>query len=65
VCQISRDETLDNKPILALSENALKLIYGNVEFQNFPGEDPRFKGREREGGKSGRKKRGGEGRRRG
>jgi hypothetical protein len=24
-----------------LSENALKLTYGNVEFQNFPGEDPR------------------------
>jgi hypothetical protein len=43
-----------------LSENALKLTYGNVEFHNFPGEDPRFKGREREGGKSGRKQRGGE-----
>jgi hypothetical protein len=27
----------------------------------FSGEDPRFKGREREGGKSGREKRGGEG----
>jgi hypothetical protein len=24
-----------------LSENALKSTYGNVEFQNFPGEDPR------------------------
>jgi hypothetical protein len=23
-----------------LSENALKLAYGNVEFQNFPAEDP-------------------------
>jgi hypothetical protein len=44
LCQISRDETLDNKPILALSENALKLIYGNVEFQNFPGEDPASRG---------------------
>jgi hypothetical protein len=44
VCQISRDETLDNKPILALSENALKLIYGNVEFQNFLGEDPASRG---------------------
>jgi hypothetical protein len=26
---------------LSLSENALKLTYGNVEFQKFPGEDPR------------------------
>jgi hypothetical protein len=25
---------------LPLSENALKLTYDNVEFQNFPGEDP-------------------------
>jgi hypothetical protein len=49
LCQISGDETLDNKPILALSENALKLIYGNVEFQNFPGEDPASRG-----GKEGR-----------
>jgi hypothetical protein len=65
VCQISRDETLDNKPILALSENALKLIYGNVEFQNFPGEDPASRGGKGKEGKSGRKKRGGEGRRRG
>jgi hypothetical protein len=37
-----------------LFENALKLTYGNVEFKNFPGEDPRSKGREGEGGKSGR-----------
>jgi hypothetical protein len=64
VCQISRDETLDNKPILALSENALKLIYGNVEFQNFPGEDPlqgEGKGRREEW----KKEEGWEGRRRG
>jgi hypothetical protein len=50
---------------LSLSENASKLTYGNVEFQNFPGEEPRtprLKGMEREGEKSGRKKRGGEGR---
>jgi hypothetical protein len=37
-----------------LSGNALKLTYGNVEFQNFPGKNSRtpcFKGRERrEGG---------------
>jgi hypothetical protein len=63
VCQISK--FLATKPLtinqLSLSENALKLTYGNVEFQNFPGRtpDPRSKGREREGGKSGR---GGEGR---
>jgi hypothetical protein len=51
VCQISRDETIDNKPILALSENALKLIYGNVEFQNFLGEDPASSGEKgKEGG---------------
>jgi hypothetical protein len=25
---------------LSLSENALKLAYGNVEFQNFPGRTP-------------------------
>jgi hypothetical protein len=46
--QISRDETLDNKPI-TFSENVLKLTYGNVEFQNFPENPrtPRSKGRER------------------
>jgi hypothetical protein len=46
---------------LSLSESALKLANGNVEFQNFPREDPRnprSKGREREGGRSGREKRG-------
>jgi hypothetical protein len=37
--QIPRDEIPDNKPII-FSENALKLTYGNAEFQNFPGEDP-------------------------
>ena len=31
---------------ISCSENALKLTYSNVEFQNFPGEDPRFQGRE-------------------
>jgi hypothetical protein len=44
-----------------LSENTLKLAYGHVEFQNFSGRtpDPRSKGREiREGGRSGREKRG-------
>ena len=33
---------------ISCSENALKLTYSNVEFQNFPGEDPRtprFQGR--------------------
>jgi hypothetical protein len=25
-----------------LSENSLKLTYGNLEFQNFPGKDPRI-----------------------
>jgi hypothetical protein len=47
---------------LSLSENALKLTYGNVEFQNFPGEDP---GPPLQGeGKGGREewKRGGRGR---
>jgi hypothetical protein len=59
--QISRDKTLDNKP-LSLSENALKLTYGNVEFQNFPGRtpEPPLQGRKREAGQSGREKRGGE-----
>jgi hypothetical protein len=38
---------------LSLSENALKLTYGNVEFQYFLGEDTRapcFKRKEGEGG---------------
>jgi len=36
---------------ISCSENALKLTYSNVEFQNFPGEDPRtprFQGRGRD-----------------
>jgi hypothetical protein len=36
---------------ISCSKSALKLTYSNVEFQNFPGEDPRtprFKGRGRE-----------------
>jgi hypothetical protein len=45
-----------------LSENALKFTYGNVKFQNFPGRTPDPTPR---GGKSGREKRGGEGRGRG
>jgi hypothetical protein len=47
---------------LSLSENALKLTYGIVEFPNFPGRIPGtpLQGRERE--KSGREKRVGEGR---
>jgi hypothetical protein len=52
-----------------LFENALKLTFGNVEFKKISGEDPRTprsKGREREGGKSGRGVgRGGEGEERG
>jgi hypothetical protein len=69
VCQIFK--FLATKPStinqLSLSENALKLTYGNVEFQNFPGEDPgppasrEGKGRREEW----KKKRGGEGRGRG
>jgi hypothetical protein len=42
VCQIFK--FLATKPStisqLSLSENALKLTYGNVEFQNFPGRTP-------------------------
>jgi hypothetical protein len=34
--QISRDETSTINQ-LPLSKNALKVTYGNVEFQNFPG----------------------------
>jgi hypothetical protein len=70
VCKIFK--FLPTKPStinqLPLSENALKLAYGNAEFHNFPGEDPRTprsKGREREGGRSGREKRGGDGEGRG
>ena len=44
----------------------LKLLYNNLEFQNFPGEDPRtplFKGREGEGrGGRGKGREGGRGR---
>jgi hypothetical protein len=29
---------------ICCSENALKLTYSNVEFQNFPGEDPPLPG---------------------
>ena len=39
---------------ISCSENALKLTYSNVEFQNFPEEDPRtprFQGRGGEGGR--------------
>jgi len=44
----------------------LKLTYNNLEFQNFPGEDPLFKGgkgREGRGGEGGERegKEGGEG----
>ena len=49
---------------ISCSENALKLTYSNVEFQNFPGEDPRtprFQGGEGEGGGEGRKREGGRG----
>jgi hypothetical protein len=47
---------------LPLSENALKLTYGSIELQNFPVEDSPLKGREREGGRSGREKKGWDGR---
>jgi hypothetical protein len=42
VCQFSKFLATKLLTInqLSLSENALKLAYGNVEFQNFPGEDP-------------------------
>ena len=52
---------LATKPLtrnhISCSESALKLTYSNVEFQNFPGENPRtprFKGRggEREGSRN-------------
>jgi hypothetical protein len=67
--QNSRDEPFTINQFSSF-QNALKLTYGNVEFKKFPGEDPRTprsKGREREGGKSGRgvgmrRGRGGEGR---
>jgi hypothetical protein len=59
VCQFSKFLATKLLTInqLSLSKNALKLTYSNVEFQNFPGEDPRTprsRGREWEGGKSGR-----------
>jgi hypothetical protein len=47
---------------LSLSENALKFTYSNVEFQNFLGRTSALSGRKWRGGKSGREKRGGEGR---
>jgi hypothetical protein len=61
--QISRDESLDNKPIIFVRKRVKTHLYGNVEFQNFLAEDPwtaRSKGREREA--KGREGRGEEGR---
>jgi hypothetical protein len=46
VCQISRDETLDNKPVTFVRKRVKTNLQQYVEFQNFPGEDPRSKGRE-------------------
>jgi hypothetical protein len=42
VCQISKFLATKHSTInqLSLSENALKLTCGNVEFQNFPGRTP-------------------------
>jgi hypothetical protein len=55
VCQVSKILATipSTRNQLSLSGNELKLTYGNVEFQNFPGEEPRppaprgGKGRER------------------
>jgi hypothetical protein len=60
--QISRDETLDNKPIIFVRKR-VKIHLRQCRIPKFSGEDPgpHSKGREREGGKSGREKRGGEG----
>jgi hypothetical protein len=48
-----------SKPLISCSENALKLTYSNVEFQNFPGVIPpdapfkrRGRGERRSGGDS-------------
>jgi hypothetical protein len=43
--QISRDETLDYKPIIFV-QNCVKCTYGNVEFQNYPGRTPAPRGGE-------------------
>jgi len=57
---IARPKTHICKPPFAC-QNVLKLTYSNLEFQNFLGEDPLFKGRggrgreEREGKGKGRK----------
>jgi hypothetical protein len=62
--QISRDKTVDNKPIIFVRKR-VKTHLRHCRIPKCSGgrpPDPRFKGREREGDKSGRKKRGGEGR---
>jgi hypothetical protein len=59
--QIFRDETLNNKPIIFVRKSVKTHLRQSIT-QKFSGGGPpapRFKGREREGGKSGRDKRAG------
>ena len=62
--KVSHDETFVKKYFL-VPEKTLKLTYGNLDFQNFPGVNPGppyNKGRERGRGRKGGGERGGGGR---